>query len=387
MEISKEKLRVLFIAGGLWQRFYLSYLKELGHEVTIVNPITTETTQIADYHIEKDVKDIQGILDNLAFVPDIICSDQCEVAMPTICRVAQTLNKRSPSKESIELFTNKISMCRHAINQKIPTPEYKELKCYEANPFPAPFVIKPVGSTSSRGFFKCNEKLQIEEFEFARKFGNVMVQRFVEGIELTLEGICQNYKHKTVAVSSKEHFRPGIASRLKYPADIPADMLRQIIQDNDKFVEASGYEFGITHAEYIVDIAKNKYWFLEIAGRGGGCGISSHIIKAVSGNDTFDVYTKLLMGETSTLKEENNLCILQFFEFLPNDQKVNLASMSKQIERNSDVLLFKFNFLDHQYLKPATTDQDRHALIIATSEKAIDEAREIFKKGGLRCCI
>lgn len=380
---SEENLRVLFIAGGLWQVYYLSYLKECGHEITIVNPIETETTKIAHYHIQKDVKDIQGILDNIAFGPDIICSDQCEVAMPTICQLSKIFKTKSPSEESMQLFTNKIKMYEHAFEQNIPTPKYKLLDKFEEKPFTRPFVIKPVNSTSSRGFFKCENFLNIEQFEASKMFGDVLAQEYVEGIEITLEGICQNYKHKTVATSSKTHFRPGIASRLKYPADIPQEILEKIIKDNDRFVETSGYEFGITHAEYLVN--KDKYWLVEIAGRGGGCGISSHIIKTVSGNDVFDIYTKMLLGKISQLREENNQCILQFFEFLPTNAKINLNKMKDEIQKIPNILLFKFNFLDHQYLKPATTDQDRHALVVSTTEDAIEKVKKIFNEGGLKC--
>jgi len=283
------------------------------------------------------------------------------------------------------LFTDKTKMYHHALLQNIPTPRHKELPQFEEQPFAPPFIIKPINSTSSRGFFKCESKLAEEQFASSKAFGDVLAQEFVEGVEITLEGICQNYKHTTVATSRKTHFRPGIASSLKYPADIPAPLLAKIVSDNNRFVDTSGYEFGITHAEYLVNIEQNKYWFVEIAGRGGGCGISSHIIKAVSGNNVFDVYTKMLLGETSTIKTEHNQCILQFFEFLPNNNKINLKEMREKIEKNPNILLFKFNFLDHQYLKPAITDQDRHALVISTNDEAIEEARKILNEGGLRC--
>lgn len=385
------KSHVLFVAGGLWQMFYMEYLKSKNHKVAIINPIKTKTTSLADYHIEKDVKDIDGILTEVKkinFKPDFVCSDQCEIAMPTICKLSEIFNLNAPSSESITLFTQKPAMYKHAIKHGINVPEFLELDHYsDSIPMKYPFIIKPADSTSSRGFFKCEENFTKDQFDECSKFGKVMVQKFVSGIEITLEGICQNYNHTTLATSSKQHFRPGIASSLRYPANIPSELLSNIIKANDVFVNKSGFKFGITHAEYIVDLESQNFWLIEIAGRGGGCGISSHIIKAVSGTDILDCHTRMMLGEAISIKQENNPCLLQFFEFIPEEKRPNLELITNEIKEMKNVLLFQFNFLEYQYLKPAKTDGDRHAIVICTEniDQTISDIKDIFAKQGLQC--
>lgn len=44
-------MKILFIAGGLWQKAFVSFLKEKGHTVAIVNPVKNATTALADEHL------------------------------------------------------------------------------------------------------------------------------------------------------------------------------------------------------------------------------------------------------------------------------------------------------------------------------------------------
>ena len=55
------KEKIIFIAGGPWQKPFVQYLKDKGHFIAIVNPVATNTTLLADIHIKCDISDLNTI--------------------------------------------------------------------------------------------------------------------------------------------------------------------------------------------------------------------------------------------------------------------------------------------------------------------------------------
>ena len=330
----------LVIAGGMWQRPLVQYLQLNGYSVTVVDPYTTSASVlIAEHHIALDVREREAILEAVqqsGIQYHLVCTDQSDISVDTVAYLADKLGLPGNSLEAVERFANKYKCLRYAETVDMPVPEFCQVSTLaEVKSFlskvGAPLIIKPCDSQSSKGIHVIDEQTTDAEIESfladALQYSFIhrcILERFVFGYEITVEGFCADGKHHVTAVSKKRHFKTGIASTLTYPGEVPEELLNRIIAADDRFVENSGLRFGPTHAEYIVNEEKDCFWLVEIACRGGGTLISSDIVKWVSGFDVYDAYLRCLEGNDSSidmhqLEPKHRSAELHFFDFGTGD--------------------------------------------------------------------
>lgn len=336
---------------------------------------------IADEHIQADVRDFEKIKNLTAGIRiDLVITDQSDIAVETVQKLATHFGLRRNNPNAVKKFTNKFISRQYATEQKIPVPAFcnaftaDEVKS-AVTVIGLPVILKPVDSQSSRGIFKIDESNidQLDQLiplifkESAEKY--ILIEKYFIGEELTVEGICSNGKHKTLALSMKKHFRTGIASDLQYPAEIPAQIENEIIRINDLYVENSGLEFGITHAEYLFNSITNEICLVEIACRGGGSLIASDIASWVSGIDLYEILVNELNGistDVKSLHTKKRNAILHFFEYQ--------NGIVEEIEGIDDcvkipgVRMIKLDFKKGDQLKAANDDRSRQGFVVILAE-------------------
>ena len=74
------------------------------------------------------------------------------------------------------------------------------------------------------------------------------------------------------------------------------DAEKAVIENNTRFVNHVGLPFGITHSEWIYSQKTKKAYLVEIAARGGGVYLSSHITPMASGIDTNELLLEYLIN-------------------------------------------------------------------------------------------
>jgi aminotransferase len=379
---------VLVIAGGIWQKPLIQFLQKKGHIVTVVDPyLYSEGVQIADKHIKLDVRDSERILDAIGSnTYNFVTTDQSDISVNTVAILSEQLNLNSNPFQVTNLFVNKYEMRSLAKKLKIDIPEFRKIftisELHEfINDIGLPIIIKPADSQSSRGVTKITEeniiyleKYFIESLKYSL-CGYIIAEKFINGFEITVEGFASNYKHRTLAMSKKKHFQTAIASSLEYPASINEDIFNKVEFFNDAFVENSGLRFGITHAEYMIDIENDKVNLVEIACRGGGTLISSNIINWVCGQNVYEMFYDNLIGNTTDVKNLELLrrnAILQFFNFKSGKVKdINGLEDAKKIDGVQEI---KLSFKAGDILKPPEDDRSRHGftIIYSNSKKELD---------------
>ena len=367
----------------------IQYLKDNGYFVYVVDPYyTSPGVAICDYHILADARDTNAIIKQLEGLNiDVITSDQSDIAIDTVAEVADALGLKGNPPEVVQQFTNKLLSRNYALSIGVPVPAFKEVfgsedvkQFIEANGLPV--ILKPVDSQSSRGIFKIDESnlsgldAYVKEAFLQTRKDYILVEQFWIGVEYTVEGICSNGRHLTVAISEKKHFRTGIASDLEYPAILPPEIEEGLIRCNDMYVEKSGLNFGITHAEYLYNAQTGKFCLVEIACRGGGSLISSDVAKWVSGIDLYQILVNDLTGVTTDVKALKVLkrnAIMHFFEF--PDGKVTRIEGLEEVQKLKNVHFIKLEFSAGDILKKASDDRSRQGLVIVFSEtkKELDE--------------
>ena len=384
---------VLFICGGKWQLPWLTYLKNKGHKIILVDPFTTSVcVPFADIHLQCDARDVEGIVKLIGEMDlniDFVTSDQTDVSTTTVAELSAYFGTLGNSVESVNRFSNK------AINREFVSavgrkqlPDFckvssaEELLAFIQNSQSA-VMLKPADAQSSRGVNKLAKESTLTDCELALQqafqhtvLDYVLAESFVHGFEITVEGLMTPVGHHTLAISSKKHFRTGIASELRYPANLNSQLEQELIAFHNGLIQNTGLDFGITHAEYIVD--KNEFFLIEMACRGGGSLIPSDIVPWVSGVNLYDALYKLQNGETPDVqkKQRQGSALLHFFEFSAGEV-VEIIGVDKA-KNLPGVHCLELEFKVGDILKPAGDDRGRqgYCILFAESDQELNDRLE-----------
>lgn len=357
--------RLMVIAGGGWQVPLIRTAKAMGLFVINSNLYPDSPGfRHSDVGLVADVRDAEK---NLEFAreykPDGVVTDQTDVSVPTVASICEQLGLPGIGSAQAQLFTNKFLMREFLRQHGYPTPEYFLSKRFEdASGFAAkigyPIVVKPPSSQGSRGVFRVNTEAELAsryaQAARASRDGDVLAEQFIPGDLLTVEGLKTKSRHYSLAVSRRETFahNPMLGSAQVYsPADEAIDF-EQLKKQQDAVVEEMGLAFGLTHAEYIY--SQGKFFLIEVAARGGGSGISSHVVPAVSGIDTNELLIRMSLGEEiDNLSPSDNaypFALLGFLNFQPGLVKI-VCGLDK-VRALPGLAHISLNFAPGQRLEP-----------------------------------
>lgn len=382
--------RALVIAGGLWQVPLINTLHQKGYHVTVVDPYKDSAgVKIADAHIQKDVRLTDEIWDAVRELQafDIVTTDQSDVSVETVAYIAAKLHIAGNDMAVVEKFANKYLSRQYAQSIGVPVPAYTSVTSVEEieafiNKVGAPLIIKPCDAQSSKGIHKIDAGVTKAELNDYLKdalqysfVGKAILEQFVEGVEVTVEGFCANGKHTVMAMSRKKHFKMGIASTLTYPANLPDQLEKAIIDADNVYVEQSGLHFGPTHAEYIVNEETGEFWLVEIACRGGGTRISSDIVQWVSGFDVHEALVTCLEGrekeiDIKSVKPMKRSVELHFFDF--GSGEIAKISGFEELKLKEWVIDADFPFHVGDKIQSCRDDRSRQGFVIVKATDAID---------------
>ncbi len=369
----------MVVAGGDWQVPLIQYLKNAGH--TVINTNLYENSpgfKYADKCFVLNVLDKQNTLKVAKeCCIDAVVTDQSDIAVPTVAYVAQALGLRGITVDIAELFTNKYKMRTFCKEYGYPTPSFTiaktEQQVYDfikKNGYP--IVLKPKDSQSSRGvnivFSETNLPFLIADTLNACQDGSFIVESYIDGYELTVEGYKTKDKHTTLAISEKS-FMPGmrqIATSLFYSINA-LEKHKILIAKHDQMIEKMGLPFGITHTEY--KYCKGTYYLIETAARGGGTKISSHIIHAISGVDIYKNLLNDILGlpQIPILKNKSQRSVvLDFFQF--QHGKVRLINGKEEVLMHPNVIDFSINFEEGGWVPSLKDDRSRSGYIIIQAD-------------------
>lgn len=377
---------IVVIPGSNWQIPIVEKIKSMGHRAYVVNPYETSPAfPYADGHLQADMFDKEAVIEYCKQVhADGILSEECDIAMPALADYGQELGLSTLSPGEAHLYTDKFAMRDFCREHGLPYPEYR--KCYtkeEAVEFylelNKKMIMKPLDSNSSRGVFTVQSKEEIEQhfdesLSYSRIQKAVLLERFIEGTEFTIDGIKTPDKHYSLAISEKKHFKHNIniASELYFTHNNPNfdyDLLRKT---NDAFVDLSGLRFGLTHAEYKYE--DGVFYLIEIAARGGGNRISSDIVPYMSGVDNYGYLIHCHLGniekKSFEVKPEykSRASVLKFFETPGNGGKVKEITGEDILKTHPCIKTYGFNFNVGDEIEPAKNDAARVGYYIACCE-------------------
>lgn len=380
---------VIFLCGGIWQRPWFDYLKDKGHKILLVDPNeTSPCVADADIFFKCDVRDIEKIYTFVTennYKVELVTSEQTDVSALPVAILSKKFNTIANSVEAVSRFTNKY-ISREFVRENFEThiPVFKKVStAREVKQFLVSLnrniIIKPVDAQSSRGIYKIFTTDSLEQIEDWFKVcisyssqAYVIAEEFIVGNEITLEGFYKNGQHTTLTGSNKRHFRTGIASDLIYPLQLNKVLERELLQFHNNLIEKTGLTFGITHAEYLINNEQTDFWLVEVACRGGGSLIPSHIVPWVTNVNLYDLLYSELFTETTLNKlhlfKSNRLkhATLHFFEF-PSG-KVKELNGVETCALMPGVLFIHFEFKAGDIIYPASDDRGRQGFMIVLAK-------------------
>lgn len=391
---------VVVLPGNYAQIPLIEKSKLMGNRTLVITPEENSPAfPLADGHLQCDIFDFDHILKYCTEQrADAVISDVCDIAMPVIARLGKALNVPALDSESAELFTNKYAMREFCIEYGIPTPEYQFCESVEEverffDCMKSPVIIKPLDSSASKGVFKISEKAEIrqhfsETVTFSKTKKGVLAERFVEGTEFTVDGIKTPSKHYTLAISEKKHFTHNlnVASELYFTHSNEKFDYSVLATQNDTFVENSQLQFGLTHAEYKYE--NGKFYLIEIAARGGGGHISSHIVPYMSGVDNYQFLLECSLGNSYNpdfrVRDEfkDNCAVLKFLDTPGDGGIVDGIEGTELLESDPRISIYRLNFKVGDVIKHAENDAERIGFYIACckNKTELDNLMQMIQK-------
>lgn len=352
--------KAMILGAGTGQIPFINLLKKHGCYVIAVSlKGHYPGFDIADKCYYVDTRDKEAILDIAKKEGiDIITTDQTDVSVPAVAYVADKLGLKGIGIDTAEKFTDKYIMRCYADKAGIPIPKFtqvtddKDLKEKVSN-MEFPLISKPVNSSGSRGIHRIDTPEDLEEkvrLSFASSVDNkVIIEEFIEGVEYLADGFALDGNYITLDFGIKEYFDlpdTYISKMCMFSSSALAkeDAEIDVVNTNTALVKAFNLPFGITHAEYIYSEKRHKTFLVEIAARGGGVYLSSHLTPRASGVNSnellIDYLTEDKTIDLNKLQLDKKVSCWRCFALKPGTiSKIENAEKVKCIEGVTEVFL------------------------------------------------
>jgi biotin carboxylase len=385
---------VLVLGAGYWQIPLIRTVRRLGFKpVAIDRDPSAPGAPEADRFEPINIVDSEGAI-KLGRELDIVgaVSDQTDLAVPALARICSELNLPGPSPETAYNTTNKGRMRELASQAGLINPRYRICSSVdealdsidlETRAAPGgvglPCVVKPTDAQASRGVLRIEKRKDLqpaceEAFGFSRE-GRILVEEYLVGTEVTVEGCRYAGETHLLAVSAKKHTPPPhiIAVNLDFPAPFPPEIHEEIHRVYVALVDALGITAGSIHGELMV--TDHGIFLVEMANRGGGSGTSSHVVPALSGVDLLEANVLYATGRERPVKRTRSRSgVLRFMIFPPG--KVTEISGLEQARSLEGVVACDLYIRPGDLLTPPTMDTHRHGYIITVAD-SLEHAQRI----------
>lgn len=300
-------MKALVLCGGKPQIALIHELKRRNITAILADANDKATAvQYADVFYKVSTLDVVGI-EKIALAEKVdfilsVCADQM---LLVAAQLSEKLNLPCYiDYETAKNVSSKEYMKRIFVENNIPTAKYIvgssiSLSVIEGLNFP--LIVKPVDCYSSRGVKKVlNYDELLSAFENAKNLsrtGTVIVEEFVEGLELSVDIYVENGKVNILCIRSLDKIPNSekfIICRGNYPAKISLATKGRVQDVAQKIVEA----FGLVDTPMLIQMKINdeQIHILEFCARTGG-GIKYRLLPKVCGFDVVKAVLDLTLGE------------------------------------------------------------------------------------------
>lgn len=172
-----------------------------------------------------------------------------------------------------------------------------------------PVIIKPASSGGGgRGVFRVDSDLELMAYypqavQQNRYSDRILVEKFVVGVESSLELVVVEGKATVLAISTKEkpESKSQVATEIVYPGELSDAVVDRIRNLCAQAAQALGIVYGATHFE-VITTSKGVPYLVEVGGRVGGGHTFHPIASHVSGVNYPELLACLYLGRFEEVK-------------------------------------------------------------------------------------
>lgn len=308
-----EKVLILGVAAV--QMDAILQLKEMGCETYAVamakdGPGADAADHFDIINILDEERLTKHILDNRI---NVVYSTGSDLAMPVACRLSEKLNlPHFVSPETAYVCNHKNAMREKLTQECRGNIPYQVLDVIQKIEVGFPAILKPSDAQGQRGIFLIYSQEEFEaHFEEARNFskeGKVIVEKFIDGPEISVNGYMVNGELKYLIASDRETWPEytGLIHKHIVPSKVvdkeTAHEMLDIVLDACHRV---GIKDGPVYFQMKVE-AKHPY-IIEMTPRLDGCHMWNILKKATGINLMKLVFEHLLYRDVSELKKEHSI--------------------------------------------------------------------------------
>jgi biotin carboxylase len=228
----------------------------------------------------------------------------------TVAAVAEALGLPALSRAAAANATDKRLMRRALAAGGVPIPAFQEVESTReaedaARALGYPVVLKVACSSASRGVYRVDGPEELSErFQQAREYqpeGALLVEEWLEGPEVSVEGVCCGGRVHVIQVTDKLLF-PGpfpVEAGHTQPSRLTDETVARIRSVTEAGIRALDLSSCAFHAELKVTPDGPK--IIEIGARLGGDRISTHLTPLSTGVDLVAAAILVALGREPDL--------------------------------------------------------------------------------------
>jgi biotin carboxylase len=339
-------------------------------EALAASTYDVEATVAAARRYHRERRPIDGVICIASDVPLTVAAVAAELGLPGI------------SLEAARLSGDKLAMKRRLAEHGVPHPAFAavrtvaELRAYVAAPG-YPLVLKPVDSRGARGVLLLRDGSIDLEWAHATAqrespSGRVMVERFLEGPQLSTESLVVDDVVHTVGLADRnyEHlarFAPHvIEDGGELPTRLRAAARAQVAATVERAAAALGVRGGTIKGDIVMHHGEPHV--IEMAMRLSGGYLCTHEIPLSTGVDFVGLAIRLALGETpdaQELRATRRSGVAQRWLF-PTAGRVRRVRGVEAVSARPEVALCEVRVRTGERVPPLASHRSRAGVVIAT---------------------
>ncbi|MET1031587.1 ATP-grasp domain-containing protein [Domibacillus tundrae] len=306
------KKNFMVLGGGAGQLAAIQKAQQLGMNVVVVDrDPACAGASLADFFEQVDTTNFEAV-EHVARHYEIVGSMTMsnDVAVPTSCYINERLGLPMQGAGLVELMTDKYKMRKRYAEHHVNSPAFFEadsgtnmeaLKDRLWMTGASTYIVKPSDGSGSQGITKISDPAQVKEavqkaLQSSRS-GRVIVEEFIDGMEVGAFGFCMNGRMEYCFVHN-DKVSNMIPVGHSFPSFLEKEQVVRIQEECEKALSSLGIDNGPTNIDLIINQQGVPY-LIEIGARIPATRLPE-LVEVYAGIDLVTMTVQLAAGEAIT---------------------------------------------------------------------------------------